>query len=752
MVLFSVMTRNTLNLNGQAMGLLVTFLVLSWNLLATPVVASEQIRLPFTNYPQVFEVRNTDNALAALVMIDEVISGTPQSTAPIAARVLKASLLAELERYTESRQLLLAIAEEEPTLRQFALTTVIRHLTSQGNAAQAHKYLQLLTNDQPEREHLDLILNIADTYNKNGIAQESITMYRLALRLRTSGRSADLARLGIAGIEAAAGNVERALTLYREAQTLSRTADGFIAARSAENLLVRATGATRTPLSNTQYQEHAKRLRNQARYEAALELIEDWNDNNPDREQNAVIQLERIETFYAMRANAEAKRLCEEFSRQYPTHEELPRVRLTRFRLAVREAKTDEVKNLGYGLWSGRSPGTSTTIRRSTGTLLAAYLVAVGEIKEGLAVYRELYRMTENASDRRTVLWRAGVAAIRVGQFERAALNLRGLLQRNPTGDLEPAALYWCGIAEHRLSREDHAIKLFQTLQQRFPYHYYGLKAKKRLQELHFGANSETFVPETRTITFPVLKLSVSTTQQPEFKAASILAQAGLVADAAGSVRKLLERQRGDQALALVTVRALANAGAYNQGMNILVNHFGQFLRQPAKGLPDDFWKLVYPRPFLSDVEDAGEATGVDPLLLYALMRQESRFDPNARSLVGALGLMQIMPYTAEELRVTAGLQNVLLDEEVLLQPRVNTRLGATLMRRLLTMFEGAVAPVTASYNAGEDLAAVWWQAADGLREDQFVDSIPYSETRRFVREVITNYTTYQRLYASTSP
>ena len=144
MVRCSVMTRHSWKLNGQAMGLLVTFLVLIWNLLATPVVASEQIRLPSTNYPQVFEVRNTDNALAALAVIDEVISGTPQSTVPIAARVLKASLLAELERYTESRQLLLAIAEEEPTLRHFALTTVITHLTSQGDAAQAHKYLLLL--------------------------------------------------------------------------------------------------------------------------------------------------------------------------------------------------------------------------------------------------------------------------------------------------------------------------------------------------------------------------------------------------------------------------------------------------------------------------------------------------------------------------------------------------------------------------------------------------------------------------------
>mgnify|MGYP003316662300 CR=1 FL=1 len=70
------------------MGLLVTFLVLIWNLLATPVLANAQIRLPSTNYPQVFEVRNTDNALAALAVIDQVICGAPQSSVPIAARVL----------------------------------------------------------------------------------------------------------------------------------------------------------------------------------------------------------------------------------------------------------------------------------------------------------------------------------------------------------------------------------------------------------------------------------------------------------------------------------------------------------------------------------------------------------------------------------------------------------------------------------------------------------------------------------------
>ena len=143
----------------------------------------------------------------------------------------------------------------------------------------------------------------------------------------------------------------------------------------------------------------------------------------------------------------------------------------------------------------------------------------------------------------------------------------------------------------------------------------------------------------------------------------------------------------------------------------------------------------------------AAEANGVDPLVLYAVMRQESRFDPQARSAVGALGLFQIMPYTAAAIGLRVGVGDVSDDEAAMLQPRVNAAIGARLASDLLEMFDGHLAPVAASYNAGEDLARVWWAAAEGRREDYFVDAIPYSETRRFVREVLTNYAAYRRLY-----
>ena len=173
---------------------------------------------------------------------------------------------------------------------------------------------------------------------------------------------------------------------------------------------------------------------------------------------------------------------------------------------------------------------------------------------------------------------------------------------------------------------------------------------------------------------------------------------------------------------------------------------FAEFLERPAADLPPDFRALAYPRPFRDVVAASAEAHGVDARLLYALMRQESRFDPQARSPVGAIGLLQIMPYTAATLAVSAGVGYIVtdagIDEDALTDPRINTALAARLMANLSELFE-ELPPIVASYNAGEERVARWWRAARHLRDDFFVDSIPYRETRSFVRAVLANYAAY---------
>jgi soluble lytic murein transglycosylase len=178
-------------------------------------------------------------------------------------------------------------------------------------------------------------------------------------------------------------------------------------------------------------------------------------------------------------------------------------------------------------------------------------------------------------------------------------------------------------------------------------------------------------------------------------------------------------------------------------------SYFGPYLQQPAENLPEDFWALAYPRAYWTEVSAAAARHKVDPLLLIGLARQESHFNRSARSPVGAIGLFQIMPYTAAEL--DPEFSNVAAMER-LVQPSVSAELAATLIAGLQSRFQGALAPTIASYNADKERVQVWWNSAKGLPEELFIDSIPYQQTRAYVRQVLTNYAMYQRSAQATSP
>jgi soluble lytic murein transglycosylase len=164
-----------------------------------------------------------------------------------------------------------------------------------------------------------------------------------------------------------------------------------------------------------------------------------------------------------------------------------------------------------------------------------------------------------------------------------------------------------------------------------------------------------------------------------------------------------------------------------------------------GRDLPPDFLKLFWPMAFEAQIVEAARRANIDPLIMLSIARRESRYDPGVRSAVGAIGLFQFMPYTAAEVAPAAGLTSV--DEAALKTPHAASRLAATYLRDLLARFDGALAPAAASYNAGEDLATIWWKAHKQAGVDMFVEMIPYAETRGYVREVVANYETYRWLY-----
>ncbi len=154
-----------------------------------------------------------------------------------------------------------------------------------------------------------------------------------------------------------------------------------------------------------------------------------------------------------------------------------------------------------------------------------------------------------------------------------------------------------------------------------------------------------------------------------------------------------------------------------------------------------------FPTPFREQVEAAAREAGIDAARVYAVIRQESNFSVNARSVVGAAGLMQLMPQTA---RWVAGRYRIPYQRERIHDPALNVRLGARYLKLVLTEFDGSHAHAAAAYNAGPSRPRRWSKA--GVEDAAiWTEIIPINETRDYVKNVLANAASYTALLAGTA-
>ena len=174
----------------------------------------------------------------------------------------------------------------------------------------------------------------------------------------------------------------------------------------------------------------------------------------------------------------------------------------------------------------------------------------------------------------------------------------------------------------------------------------------------------------------------------------------------------------------------------------------------PADYLPDllplTLRKLLYPRYFQTFIEEDSKKFGADPTLVLAIMREESRFNPRAKSAAAARGLLQFIITTARDIGRAVGIVDVAAED--LYDPRVIIQLGAKYVSELSKQFSGNRYMTAGAYNAGPKQVALWSRLAPAPGDDYFLSSVNFDETKDYIRKVMNSYRRYAEIYGNAGP
>jgi soluble lytic murein transglycosylase len=198
---------------------------------------------------------------------------------------------------------------------------------------------------------------------------------------------------------------------------------------------------------------------------------------------------------------------------------------------------------------------------------------------------------------------------------------------------------------------------------------------------------------------------------------------------------------------ALAEAQIYASYGENFRAMRALKRALPYAATASIKSIPLAYWRILFPEPWWETIKAESAKNNLDPYLVASLIRQESEFNPSAVSKASAYGLMQILPSVGKSLAREEGMSH--FETFQLLDPATNIRLGTRYLRETLNKFGGVTEYALAAYNAGDSRVEDWQAGGPYQGMDEFVESIPFSETREYVESILRNIETYKAIDAA---
>jgi soluble lytic murein transglycosylase len=366
-------------------------------------------------------------------------------------------------------------------------------------------------------------------------------------------------------------------------------------------------------------------------------------------------------------------------------------------------------------------------------------------------LYRELQQRFPNGTRASYAHWKAAWLNFRQGRTEDAGKAFEDQIALYPDSNEVPNALYWRARLAEEQGDQAIARAFYQKLSERYRNYYYAELGRQRLKTLK-PASEEVATHYALLDRVPPLpsKGKIEADDPPEdnlrLQRARLLSN-GALADMAVRELQAAASEEGGAWAPPEEARVYQDGGRYDRGIEVMKRSVPNYFAVGLPDLPRSYWEALFPKPYWSDLHKYSTANGLDPYLVASLIRQESEFNPLALSRANAVGLMQLLPVTGKKVAKQVKVKHY--NASQLYTPALNLQLGTYYFKSMVDKYGGQYEYALAAYNAGDNRVEDWLGQGHYRDPQEFVESIPFTETREYVQAILRNASVYRQLYGT---
>ena len=371
---------------------------------------------------------------------------------------------------------------------------------------------------------------------------------------------------------------------------------------------------------------------------------------------------------------------------------------------------------------------------------LGTHYIVTNQDDLAAETFKELFAKFPAGPHAERAAWKYGWWAYTTRNYSETARVFEQAAAAFPRSDYRPPWLYWSARAREKLGQRQVAEARMRLVHADYLHSYYGRLAATRLAPVRAGNIEGTVVPASLTS----LPSAPSGAPPPTATLIRQLLAAGLYDDGMNELRYAQKAWGTSPAIEATIAWIHHQKGDLRRAITLMRRAYPQFLSSGGEAVPSEILQVIFPLTYWDAIKRQAAIYELDPYVVAALIAQESTFDPHARSVANAWGLMQIVPSTGRRLATALGIRR--FNTSMLTNGETNIRLGTLYFKRLVQQF-GGTHYALASYNAGENRVVRWKAERPGMDEDEFIDDIPFPETQNYVKRILGTAEDYRRLY-----